>query len=65
MRKIILTNNALEDLIYWSKNDPKTIRRIFNLISDIQKNPFEGLGKPEALKHNFAGCWSRREELTV
>ena len=60
MRKIVLTNSALEDLVFWSKNDAKTIRKIFNLISDVQKNPFEGIGKPEALKHNFAGCWSRR-----
>lgn len=60
MRKIVLTNPALEDLIFWSKNDAKTIRKIFNLIADAQKNPFDGLGKPEALKHNLAGCWSRR-----
>ena len=60
MRKIVLTNSALEDLVFWSKNDAKTIRKIFNLIADVQKNPFEGIGKPEALKHNLAGCWSRR-----
>lgn len=56
MRKIVLTKTALEDLIFWSKYDAKTIRKIFNLIADAQRNPFEGLGKPEALKHNLAGC---------
>lgn len=60
MRKIVLTNSALEDLVYWSKNDAKTIKKIFNLIVDTQKSPFEGIGKPEALKHNLAGSWSRR-----
>ena len=60
MRKIVLTNSALEDLIFWSKNDPKTIKKVLNLLTDIQKNPFEGLGKPEPLKHNLAGNWSRR-----
>ncbi|MCL5030104.1 MAG: Txe/YoeB family addiction module toxin [Bacteroidetes bacterium] len=64
MRKIVLTNSALEDLVFWSKNDAKTIRKIFNLISDVQKNPFEGIGKPEALKHDLAGCWSRRIDET-
>ena len=56
MRKIVLTNPALEDLIFWSKNDAKTIKKIFNLISEAQRNPFDGTGKPEALKHNLAGC---------
>lgn len=60
MRKIVLTNSALEDLIFWSKNDAKTIKKILTLLVDAQKNPFEGLGKPEVLKHNLAGCWSRR-----
>ncbi len=59
-RKIVLTNTALEDLVFWSKNDAKTIRKIFNLIADAQRNPFDGIGKPEALKHKLAGCWSRR-----
>jgi toxin YoeB len=60
MRKIVLTKHGLEDLIFWSKNDAKIIRKIFDLISDAQRNPFEGIGKPEALKYNLAGCWSRR-----
>lgn len=64
MRKIVLTNQALEDLVFWSKNDAKTIRKIFSLIADAQKNPFEGIGKPEALKHNLTGCWSRRIDDT-
>ena len=60
MRKIVLTNPALEDLIFWSKNDAKTIGKIINLIADIQRNPFEGIVKPEPLKHNLSGNWSRR-----
>ncbi|MBI5729712.1 MAG: Txe/YoeB family addiction module toxin [Ignavibacteriales bacterium] len=59
-RKIILSSTALEDLRFWSKNDPKTIQKIFKLISEIQNYPFEGTGKPEPLKYNLAGCWSRR-----
>jgi toxin YoeB len=55
MRKIVLTNSAFEDLVFWSKNDVKTIRKIFDLMADTQRNPFKGLGKPEALKHNLAG----------
>ena len=59
--EIILTPNALEDLNYWKeKNDKKTLQRIRLLIEHIQASPFSGIGKPEPLKHNFQGMWSRR-----
>jgi toxin YoeB len=51
---------ALEDVTAFAKNEPKLLKKIFDLIADIHKHPFEGLGKPEGLKHQFKGCWSRR-----
>lgn len=57
---ITFTAEAWEDYQYWQKQDKKGIRRIHLLIKNIQKNPFEGIGKPEALKHNLSGYWSRR-----
>jgi toxin YoeB len=54
------TKDAWNDYVYWQNQDKKTLRRINNLISDTQRNPFEGLGKPEPLKENLAGFWSRR-----
>lgn len=49
-----------EDYLHWQTQDKKTLRRINTLIRDIQRNPFEGLGKPEPLKGNYQGWWSRR-----
>lgn len=49
-----------EDYIYWQSQDKKTLRRINALIRDIQRSPFEGIGKPEPLKGNYTGWWSRR-----
>lgn len=57
---IELKSNAEEDLEFFSKKDPQKLEKIFSLIADIQKNPTSGLGKPEKLKHNLNGCWSRR-----
>lgn len=51
---------AWEDYLYWQSRDRKTLRRINALIRDIQRSPFDGIGKPEPLKANFAGWWSRR-----
>ena len=51
---------AFEDLAWWIKNDRKMALRILKLIKDIQRHPFTGIGKPEALKHELSGCWSRR-----
>ncbi|MDM8536742.1 Txe/YoeB family addiction module toxin [Desulfobacterales bacterium HSG17] len=58
--KLIFSGNAWEDYLFWQKNDKKILRRINNLIKDIQRNKFKGLGKPEPLKHNLSGYWSRR-----
>lgn len=59
--EIIFSSEALKDLDYWKKSGNKqAIEKIKHLIEDIQKTPFEGIGKPEALKHNWSGYWSRR-----
>jgi len=49
-----------EDYLYWQKTDKKALKRINLLIKDIKRQPFEGLGDPEPLKHNWSGYWSRR-----
>jgi len=48
------------DYIYWQVTDKSKLRRINQLIRDIERDPFEGIGKPEPLRHNLAGLWSRR-----
>lgn len=57
---IIFSDDAWEDYLYWQRTDPKILKRINTLIKEIQRNPYEGIGKPEALKHGFSGYWSRR-----
>lgn len=55
------TYEALEDIAYWKKSGDKGIqKKIQSLVEDIKKNPFEGIGKPHALKENLFGSWSRR-----
>ncbi len=51
---------AWQDYLYWQTQDKKTLKRINALIQDINRTPFEGLGKPEPLKHDLSGFWSRR-----
>ena len=58
--KLIFSENAWSDYLYWQKTDRKTLKRIHQLISDIQRSPYEGVGKPERLKHALSGYWSRR-----
>lgn len=58
--KLIWTENAWDDYLYWQKIDKKIILRINKLIQSIQRTPFEGLGDPEPLKHQLSGFWSRR-----
>ena len=58
--KKIWDDEAWEDYCYWQMQDKKTLKRINLLIKDIERNPFDGIGKPEALKHNLSGFWSRR-----
>jgi toxin YoeB len=60
MKKVQFTQIALDDLKSFKTGNQKLIFKILELIEDIQKNPFEGLGKPEPLKHEYAGYWSRR-----
>lgn len=60
-RKLAWTTEGWEDYLYWQTQDRKTLRRINQLTADILRDdPFEGIGKPEALKHALAGAWSRR-----
>jgi len=58
------TREAWSDYVYWQGQDKKTFKRINKLIRDTQRNPFEGIGKPEPLKENLAGFWSRRIDET-
>jgi toxin YoeB len=58
--KLIFSDNAWEDYLYWQKTDRKILSRINTLIQEIKRNPFEGIGKPEPLKHALSGYWSRR-----
>ena len=57
---ICFHKNAFEDYIFFQKNDKKTVERINKLLKDITRSPFAGIGKPESLKHNLSGFWSRR-----
>ena len=57
---VSFTENAWEDYLYWQKMDKKIVKRINELIKDIKRNPLKGLGKPEPLKYDLAGKWSRR-----
>ncbi len=62
--KKIWFDEAWEDYIYWQNQDKKTIRRINSLIKDIERNKFHGIGKPEPLKGDLNGFWSRRIDDT-
>ena len=57
---IIYSTRAKEDRDYWEKTSPKTLKRIYKLLEAIQINPFSGIGKPEPLKFQKSGYWSRR-----
>jgi toxin YoeB len=57
---LIFAEKAWEDYLYWQKTDPKIVKRINAIIKDIQRSPFDGIGKPEPLKHGLSGYWSRR-----
>ncbi len=54
------TDEGWEEYTYWIENDRKIVKKINNLIKDIERNGNEGIGKPEPLKHNLQGYWSRR-----
>lgn len=57
---ISFEGDGWEDYQFWQKNDKFILRKLNQLIKDIQRNPFDGIGKPEALSHNLSGLWSRR-----
>jgi toxin YoeB len=57
---LVFAPQAWEDYLYWQTTDKKMVRRIHELLKDTIRSPFEGIGKPEPLKHAYAGYWSRR-----
>ena len=59
-RKLVFSDEAWEDYLHWQETDRSMVRRINQLIKDIRRSPYEGIGKPEPLKHQLAGWWSRR-----
>ncbi|HEM3182576.1 TPA: Txe/YoeB family addiction module toxin [Streptococcus suis] len=58
--RIHFTEGAWEDYLYWQGQDKKTLKRINKIIKDMQRHPFEGIAKPEPLKYDYQGAWSRR-----
>lgn len=60
MRNLEFDIAAFEDLAWWIEQDRNKALRIISLIKDLQRDPFKGIGKPEPLKHELKGCWSRR-----
>ncbi len=59
-RSLAFDPHGWEDYVYWQTQDRKTLKRINQLIADVLRDPFDGIGKPEPLKHILAGAWSRR-----
>jgi toxin YoeB len=62
--KLLWSSNAWEDYLHWQANDPKMLERINGLIKECLRDPFRGTGKPEPLRENLKGCWSRRINTT-
>ena len=60
MRRLEFDPSGFEDLAWWVRRDRKVALKVLSLIEDIQRDPTSGLGKPEPLKHELSGCWSRR-----
>lgn len=60
MKNLEFDTNAFEDLAWWVEHDRKMALKIIKLIQEVQRTPYEGTGQPEQLKHDLAGCWSRR-----
>ncbi|MCI7249291.1 MAG: Txe/YoeB family addiction module toxin [Clostridiales bacterium] len=56
----LFTENGWEDYMYWQLTDKKMVKKINSIIKDIERNPYEGIGKPEPLRFDLAGLWSRR-----
>lgn len=60
MSKFLFTEDAWADYLYWQTQDKKTLKRINQLLQDIERNGYDGIGKPEPLRGDFSGFWSRR-----
>ena len=58
--RIVWFDKAWDDYLYWQSQDKKTLKRINQLVRDVERNPFNGIGKPEPLKGELSGFWSRR-----
>lgn len=63
-RLLSWTDESWNDYLYWQTQDKKMLKRINKIINDVKRSPFAGIGKPESLKENFAGFWSRRIDDT-
>ena len=61
---VLWEDRAWDDYLYWQKQDKRTLKKINELIKDIKRNTFEGIGKPEPLKDSLSGFWSRRIDYT-
>ena len=64
MGDFVFTSRAWEDYLYWQTQDKKTLKRINTLLRDIERGSFDGIGKPEPLKEDLSGFWSRRIDDT-
>ena len=58
--RYVFVDESCEDYLYWQKTDKKKLKRVNDLLKDIARNPFDGIGKPEPLKFKYSGYWSRR-----
>ena len=63
-RRLTFTPDAWDDYLYWQSQDKKTLKRINQLLRDVSREPFTGIGKPEPLRENLTGYWSRRIDNT-
>ena len=60
VKSLEFDQHAIEDLSYWVRKDRRKAEKILELVQEVAKTPFMGIGKPEPLKYNLSGCWSRR-----
>ena len=58
--RLIWSDKSWDEYLYWQNKDKKILKKINTLLKDIKRDPFNGIGKPELLKHELSGCWSRR-----
>lgn len=58
--RLVFDDQAFDDLAWWVEHEVRTAKKIISLIEEVRRHPFEGRGKPEPLRHELAGCWSRR-----